>query len=82
MRWSDAHVGNIRQAPLEGQDVVNPEMKVPDTSPETLPEEPDPKSRRAEARAAVDEHRGEHGRQDVTSERQPNDPKAEAGSKR
>ena len=30
MRWNSAHVGNIRQAPLGDQEVVNPEIKVPD----------------------------------------------------
>jgi hypothetical protein len=30
MRWNSAHVGNIRQAPDEGQEGVNPDIKVPD----------------------------------------------------
>ena len=30
MRWNAAHVGNIRQAPEEDQEAVNPDLKVPD----------------------------------------------------
>ena len=55
MRWNSAHVGNIRQAPEEGQEVVNPEMKVPDEQESAFVEdeeaEPKRSARVAEARA-------------------------------
>ena len=36
MRWPNCHVGNVRQVPIGDQDVVNPELKVPEGQ---LPEE-------------------------------------------
>jgi hypothetical protein len=52
MRWNSAHVGNVRQAPLEDQPAVNDEMKVPDTSADSAPEEgPDVEEPSAEPKA-------------------------------
>jgi len=45
MRWSDCHVGNVAQAPVEGQPVVNPKLKVPKGQgvvPDTLEQEVGP----------------------------------------